>query len=489
MASHTSSTQNNTMTAAAKKAIKILGKYFICNHCLGRLFARQLHLTLHAQLGQKLRKDALGDLHNNNNIIHSNTVIPKCYICKGLFDSIPHILQLMHDASAKYEFASFAVGAIIKLSIMDRDDHIRSAYKLQGADSVKTGLTRELGRQFAKSTNSKHNTQEPEITLTVQPAENYCEVLSKPVVMFGRYTKHARGISQKQDACTSCIGKGCYMCEFHGLSDYNSVEGQISKFLFGILGGTTARFTWIGGEDRDSLVHGCGRPFFVRIQSPKKRHIATPQYNTKIQLESIRVNFLNNVNVSDVKPVAFSSRVIIHVEMTSAPYDNDADSDRHVSHATNENTIGNKMTNYNTVGEKLNICTCDDDNSSSKNTTNKHTCKDNTCKVDKSVQHKISKPAVLRRLKRLIGSSIEVRTKNDHIVKKTIASLKYRRDTSTTNSVIVWATLDGGIPIKRFVTGDGVWPSISQTLGASCKCTQFDFEDVILQRGLHDNFT
>ena len=92
----------------------------------------------------------------------------------------------------------------------------------------------------------------------------------------------------------------------------------------------------------------------------------------------------------------------------------------------------------------------------------------------------MKKPFFLRRLKRLANSTIEVRAKNNRVMKKKVSDLRYRRDTET-DSVVVWATLEGGIPIKRFVTGDGVWPSISQILGVSCKCTQFDFEDVIAQ--------
>ncbi len=56
----------------------------------------------------------------------------------------------MQDASAGYQFSSFLVGCILKRSIVERDDEIRSKFYLRGVDSVKTEITRELGKRFAR---------------------------------------------------------------------------------------------------------------------------------------------------------------------------------------------------------------------------------------------------------------------------------------------------------------------------------------------------
>ncbi len=421
-----------------EKATSILQKYFLCDHCLGRMFTGQTYSKQYKSLGQKLRK-CVRDTTSYKMMQHN--IQKTCYICKGLFDEIDDMLCIMRDASKEYEFSSFGVGAIIKVSIIDRDDFIRSIYKLQGTDSIKTSLTKELGSKFAKIVGAKYVHLEPEISFTVQPAQKYCEVLSKPVVIYGRYTKHARGTSQKQDRCASCMGRGCYNCEFHGISGYDSVEGQISNMLFGMLGGTTAKFTWIGGEDRDSLVSGGGRPFFARIQFPKKRHIASSYKNKQIRLKSISLSCLQNTDSSFVKSMQFLSKVRIKVVITNEPYNSDV-----YSNAENINYINN--------GKNI--------------------------KPEFNSSYKISDRQYLQRLKILSKGTIDIKTKNDTIVKKTILELKYRRDINSVNTVVVWATLEGGIPIKRLVTGDGVWPSISQILNQSCKCVQFDFEDVII---------
>ena len=59
---------------------------------------------------------------------------------------------MMIDAASPYSYSSFSVGAIIKPSIIDRDDVIRSKYKLKGIDGIKTDVTKELGKLFSKKT-------------------------------------------------------------------------------------------------------------------------------------------------------------------------------------------------------------------------------------------------------------------------------------------------------------------------------------------------
>jgi tRNA pseudouridine synthase 10 len=56
-----------------------------------------------------------------------------------------------------------------------------------------------------------------------------------------------------------------------------SLEAVISEYLKQITSGTKVKFSWIGGEDKESLVLGKGRPFFAEIIKPKRR-IITKHY-------------------------------------------------------------------------------------------------------------------------------------------------------------------------------------------------------------------
>ena len=278
-------------------ANKITKKYPLCNYCLGRLFSKQLHLSSNKLLGKKLNQNST----------------KKCYVCKNLFDNLNYFLKLMLDKSVDYSFKTFNIGVMIKPSIVDRDDFIRSQYKLKGIDSIKTDITKEIGKLYSKKTKKSIDHLDPDITFTINFKEELCELRSKSITLSGRYVKSERGFSQKQKSCDNCSGKGCRICNFHGIIEYDSVEGAISKLLFQKFGGTTAKFTWIGGEDKSSLVLGTGRPFFVKIQNPHKRNVRL----SDVSIDSIKINHLKPVYESPKKPLKFNSIISVKISTES----------------------------------------------------------------------------------------------------------------------------------------------------------------------------
>ena len=181
----------------------------------------------------------------------------------------------MIDSASPYSYSSFSVGATIKPSIIDRDDVIRSKYKLKGIDEIKTDVTKELGKLFSKKTKKTFDSLDPEIVFTVNLKDEFCDIRSKSLTLSGRYVKPMYEVLQNKKILSNCSSKGCRICDFHGIKEFDSVEGEISQFLFKKLGGTTAKFTWIGGEDKSGLILGTGRPFFVKIQNPQQKKIAS----------------------------------------------------------------------------------------------------------------------------------------------------------------------------------------------------------------------
>ena len=278
---------------------QILKKYDLCDHCLGRFFSKQLNLSSNKSLGKKLKID----------YISKN----KCYVCKNLFHNLDHFLNLMLDSSSNYVFKTYGVGAIIKPSIVDRDDFLRSKYKLKGIDSVKTDITKELIKLFTKKTKKVMDSLDPEITFTLNLKDESCQLRTKSITISGRYVKSKRGIPQKQKSCDNCFGKGCRMCDFHGISEFQSVEGIISKLFFKKFGGTTTKFSWIGGEDNSSLVLGGGRPFFVKIKNPSKRKSILSDEN----FDFISLFNLKVIDTSPKKPLNFNSIIKIKIFTTS----------------------------------------------------------------------------------------------------------------------------------------------------------------------------
>ena len=368
-------------------ANKILEKHSLCDNCLGRLFSKQLHLSSNKLLGKKLK----------NNV----PLAKKCYICKNIFENLNYFLKMMLDASSAYSFESFNVGIIIKPSVIDRDDCIRSQYKLRGIDSIKTDIAKELAKSFSKKTKHFVDILNPEFTFTVNLKDESCHIRSKSIVVSGRYVKSLRGLTQKQKSCQNCSGKGCRSCNFHGISEFDSVEGVISKFLFEKIGGKTAKFTWVGGEDKSSLVLGAGRPFFATIQNPNRRILK----QTSNSLESLKLHRLKIVNESPKTPLKFTSSIKMKISCDSK--------------------IG---------------------------------------------------ATILKKLKKLEIRPVVVHDVSGKRSEKNIFSVKSKKISDSEFSLFVKA--DGGLPIKRFVSGDNVSPSVADALDTACKCLEFDFLDV-----------
>ena len=228
---------------------------------------------------------------------------------------------------------------------------------------------------------------------------------TKPIFLYGRYVKDKRGLPQKEESCTDCMGKGCIFCNNHGIVSFDGVEGKISKFLYEKFKTERVKFTWIGGEDKTSLVMGNGRPFFAKLLSPKKRNVRLAK---KSNLNQIMIHDLRSIDHIPSGSIQFKSKTKILV-------------------STKNNLSSDK----------------------------------------------------LKKLKQLTDAPIEIIDSNKQY-KKTIYKLKYKKH--SLQSFAVEMEADGGIPIKRFVSGFSVIPNISSILNTDCSCEKFDVDQIYLSK-------
>ena len=371
----------------------ILKEHSLCDHCLGRMFAGKLGVISHKRLGHKIR----GKLKQK----HPQT----CYICKNLMSNLDLHVKKMIESSKEYQFSTFLIGAVLQPSIHDRDDVIRSKFKLRGITSIKSDITREMGKLFSRKTRSVVDYQNPDMVFTIDFKRDYCEIKPKTILLQARYTKNTRGLPQKQKPCDQCEGKGCFVCDFYGIREFDSVEGKIVKFLATKFGAQQVKITWMGSEDESSLVMGNGRPFFAKLANPHKRNISLGK---KIDLGEVSILGLRIINKIPSEPVRFRTMVTIEVE------------------AENE-----------------------------------------------------MEPNFLEELQRLKEQPV-ILYENSHKHKKSIYSI--RPEKISGNSFRMKMESDGGIPLKRLVSGQDVEPSVSSVIGINCKCTKFDFHKITVTR-------
>ena len=101
---------------------------------------------------------------------------------------------------------------------------------------------------------------------------------------------------------------------------FDSIEGKISQFLYEKFETVRVKFTWIGGEDKTSLVLGNGRPFFAKLLSPKKRHV---KLSKKSNLDEIIIHDLRVIDHIPNGFVPFYSIIklsLIHISEPTRPY-------------------------------------------------------------------------------------------------------------------------------------------------------------------------
>lgn len=228
----------------AQQKSALLKEYSLCRHCLAR------------QAG--ISKKQAG----------------KCYICRGLFDDLNSLAGKVLAAAKPYQYETFLIGATLPTQLYEREDALRARLKIRGRESIKNQLTRELGMKVTKMSKKKVDYHRPDVTVNLvinRDGEVEATARSRPLAVEGRYTKKERGLSQKQDKCAMCLGKGCNLCDGTGLAGLDSVEGIIAKHLMEATGGQAPKFSWIGSEDKESLVLGKGRPFYAKISDPKVR--------------------------------------------------------------------------------------------------------------------------------------------------------------------------------------------------------------------------
>ena len=372
----------------------ILKEYDLCDNCLGRFFISSTNLASGKILGNKIRKSV------------NSRVVTKCYICKNLFSNMIHYTKMIHDVSIEYEFSTFVVGAILKQSIIERDDKLRSKFHLRGVDGIKTAVTKELGIKFARKTKTRIDHLSPDITFTINFRSGRCNVKSRSIFLYGRYSKGKRGLPQKEESCQDCKGKGCIFCNNHGIVSFDSIEGKIAQFLYEKFETDQVKFTWIGGEDRASLVVGNGRPFFAKLLSPKKRNVRLAK---KSHLGEIMILGLRKIDHIPDGSIHFKSKVKLLV--------------------ATKNKISSKK---------------------------------------------------LKKLKKLVAIPIEITDSNNKQHEKTIHRLNYKKNSSQSFTIEIEA--DGGIPVKRFVDGSKIIPSISNLLGTQCYCKKFDINQIYLSK-------
>ena len=222
----------------------LLNKYKICVDCL----ARQ-NSNLYSQLREK------------------------CFVCSGLFDRLNLTCDQIVEATKDFDYRTFLIGVILPHKFYDREDKIRSEYKIRGIENIKSHYCKKIRVKFGQMTRKKLELSNPDLSITVNIDPDLfatIAVRSKSLILQGRYTKRRRDLFGCNIMCALCDGVGCEFCNFSRWVRFSSIEDAIKKILSFYIKYDSATFCPSGREDEGSLVLGKGRPFYVTIKNPRK---------------------------------------------------------------------------------------------------------------------------------------------------------------------------------------------------------------------------
>ncbi len=299
-------------------AKKILRHGPICDHCLGRQFAKlftglsndqrgaAIRLVLAMQASAEKDEELFEDLAKSAKTPHLNAGI-KCWVCNSLFTHLDSWAEKSVLELSDYEHSSFLVGTRITGLLAENEELVWAESGVTFAEPLKTELNREVGKRIEKLTGKKANLKKPQVVALLDLENNNVELEVNSLYIHGRYRKLIRGIPQTRWPCRECSGKGCERCSNTGKMYQESVDELIKPPLLEAAQCEDTVFHGAGREDIDALMLGDGRPFIIEVKRPHKRSIDLSALEAEInikaegKIEVLGLNFVESQSVKELK--------------------------------------------------------------------------------------------------------------------------------------------------------------------------------------------
>jgi tRNA pseudouridine synthase 10 len=230
-------------------------------------------------------------------------MIRDCFICQGIFYKINEIVKRIRyivDFQEKYDYHSFSIGTSLPYFMFDKEDYIRSLYKLKDIENIKSSFNFELRNKFKSISKKKLNLINPDIKIDVFFSNNNdlsIKTISRSFYLIGRYKK-TKLLTQKEKKGleNQCIDNSNFT-----IQKKQSIEMIIQKTLSNCIKSDRMIFSWFGSEDDNSQVLGKGRFFYIHIINPRQRKVKLNKIfsNNGLDFKIIeKKDFLENTNLN-----------------------------------------------------------------------------------------------------------------------------------------------------------------------------------------------
>jgi len=265
------------MSERLEIAVKALQRP-LCNHCLGRLFAKLTTGLTNDQRGVIIRAllpDAPRDPGSAD-----------CVSCRGLFDEVEKLADIAVRSSEGYEFSTFLVGTKVDAELLEKEEQLWVEVGAKETETLKTELNREIGKRVEVKLQKPVDFTNPDMVYLVDTRFDRVETSVTPLFVYGRYRKLSREIPQTRWPCRDCRGKGCPRCGGKGVMYEKSVQDLTGPVVMRHADGEEDFFHGMGREDIDARMLGNGRPFVVEVRRPRKRSLDLAKVQEEINASS-----------------------------------------------------------------------------------------------------------------------------------------------------------------------------------------------------------
>ncbi|WP_414837006.1 tRNA pseudouridine(54/55) synthase Pus10 [Candidatus Nanohalococcus occultus] len=287
-----------------KEKADVLLEEKLCDHCLGRQFAKLGYGLENYERGAIIRKEA--DLEESDfdpeNVPEeaefegSNIDSSECKVCGGLFARVDEYAEMVVSSFDRYELSTFLVGIRPPESVIAAEEDLWEDYGVEFTEPVKTELSRLIGKRVEKELGIEVDFERADIMAVVDMREGKerIELQVNSLLVYGQYNKYSRELPQTEWHCRNCRGDGCDECDWTGKNYPTSVQEIIQEPFMRETKAIDAKFHGGGREDVDARCLG-KREFVLELREPIHRDL---------DLEALaeEVNESEDVEIFNVRP-------------------------------------------------------------------------------------------------------------------------------------------------------------------------------------------
>ena len=161
-------------------AEKTLSNFQLCDHCIGRVFAKIEHGLTNKERGEIVR----GHLEKVDNIEVDN-----CWLCFGLLGEIQHFADLVSISLNDIEFGTFLDGSKVDEDILERERNVLDFAGSEFAEPIKMELNREIGKVLERGLGKEVDFETPDIMAIIDTSFDEVTLQIKSLFVYGRYRK------------------------------------------------------------------------------------------------------------------------------------------------------------------------------------------------------------------------------------------------------------------------------------------------------------